>query len=83
MVYINRNKFLEETIEKYSNMVYRLAMARTRNIETSEDIYQEVFLRLARKMPEFENEEHKKWLEKIANGQMPYGYSIELPKKED
>ena len=31
----------------------------------------------------YENEEHKKWLEKIANGQMPYGYSIELPKKED
>lgn len=66
MIYINRNKFLEETIEKYSNMVYRLAMARTRNIETSEDIYQEVFLRLARKMPEFENEEHKKaWLIRV------------------
>ena len=31
----------------------------------------------------YEDEEHKKWLEKIANGQMPYGYSIELPKKED
>lgn len=66
MAYINRNKFLEETIEKYSNMVYSLAMARTRNIETSEDIYQEVFLRLARKMPEFENEEHKKaWLIRV------------------
>ena len=31
----------------------------------------------------YENEEHKKHLEKIANGQMPYGYSIEMPKKED
>ena len=66
MVYLNKNKFLEETIEKYSNMVYRLAMARTRNVETSEDVYQEVFLRLARKMPEFENEEHKKaWLIRV------------------
>ena len=66
MVYLNKNKFLEETIEKYSNMVYRLAMARTRSVETSEDIYQEVFLRLARKMPEFESEEHKKaWLIKV------------------
>ena len=47
-------------------MVYRLAMARTRNIETSEDVYQEVFLRLARKMPEFESEEHKKaWLIRV------------------
>ncbi len=66
MVYINKNKFLEETIEKYSNMVYRLAMARSRNVENSEDIYQEVFLRLARKMPVFENEEHKKaWLIRV------------------
>ena len=41
-------------------------MARTRNIETSEDVYQEVFLRLARKMPEFESEEHKKaWLIRV------------------
>ena len=66
MVYINKNEFLEQTIEKYSNMVYRLAMARTRNIETSEDVYQEVFLRLAKKMPEFESEEHKKaWLIRV------------------
>ena len=66
MVYLNKNEFLEQTIEKYSNMVYRLAMARTRNIETSEDVYQEVFLRLARKMSEFESEEHKKaWLIRV------------------
>ena len=66
MVYLNKNEFLEQTIEKYSNMVYRLAMARTRNIETSEDVYQEVFLRLAKKMPEFESEEHKKaWLIRV------------------
>ena len=66
MVYLNKNEFLEQTIEKYSNMVYRLAMASTRNIETSEDVYQEVFLRLARKMPEFESEEHKKaWLIRV------------------
>ncbi len=66
MVYINRNKIIEETIEKYSNMVYRLAMARTGNVEISEDVYQEVFFRLARKMPEFESEEHKKaWLIRV------------------
>lgn len=27
----------------------------------------------------YENEDHKKHLEKIANGQMPYGYSLEMP----
>ena len=66
MVYVNKNQILEEIVEKYSNMVYRLAMARTRNVEMAEDVYQEVFLRLARKMPEFESEEHKKaWLIKV------------------
>ena len=31
----------------------------------------------------YENEEHKAHLEKIANGQMPYGYSLEKPKMEE
>ena len=31
----------------------------------------------------YENEEHKTHLEKIANGQMPYGYSLEMPKMEE
>lgn len=31
----------------------------------------------------YENEEHKAHLEKIANGQMPYGYSLEMPKMEE
>lgn len=66
MVYLNKDQILEQIIEKYSNMVYRLAMARTGNVETSEDVYQEVFLRLARKMPKFESEEHKKaWLIRV------------------
>lgn len=47
-------------------MVYRLAMARTGNSEEAQDVYQEVFLRLAKKMPEFQSEEHKKaWLIRV------------------
>lgn len=66
MVCINKKQYLEETIEKYSNMVYRLAMARTGNSEEAQDVYQEVFLRLAKKMPEFQSEEHKKaWLIRV------------------
>lgn len=66
MVYTNKNDYLEQMIEKYSNMIYRLAMARTGNRENSEDIYQEVFLRLAKKMPDFKNEEHEKaWLIRV------------------
>lgn len=66
MVYFNNKQVIEETIRKYSNMVYRLAISRTRNIDMAEDVYQDVFLRLARKNPKFENEEHAKaWLLKV------------------
>ena len=66
MVYTNKNDYLEQMIEKYSNMIYRLAMARTGNIEQSEDVYQEVFLRLSKKMPDFQSEEHEKaWLIRV------------------
>lgn len=66
MVYLNKEKYLEMMIEKYSNMVYRLALTRTNTKENSEDVYQEVFLRLARKMPKFESEEHEKaWLIRV------------------
>lgn len=66
MVYLNKEKYLKEMIEKYSNMIYRLAMARTGNRDMSDDVYQEVFLRLAKKLPQFENEEHEKaWLIRV------------------
>lgn len=66
MEYTNTNKYLEKMIEKYSNMIYRLALVRTKTKENSEDVFQEVFLRLARKMPSFESEEHEKaWLIRV------------------
>ena len=66
MVYLNKEKYLEMMIEKYSDMIYRLALTRTKSKENSEDVYQEVFLRLSKKMPDFESEEHEKaWLIKV------------------
>lgn len=66
MVYLNKEKYLEMMIEKYSDMIYRLALTRTKSKEDSEDIYQEVFLRLSKKMPNFESKEHEKaWLIKV------------------
>ena len=66
MVHTNTKEYLEYLVEEYSNMVYRLAISRTRNKEESEDIYQEVFLRLSKKIPKFENEEHEKaWLIRV------------------
>lgn len=57
---------INDVLLKYSNMVYRLALSRTKNISDAEDIMQEVFLRLVKKAPEFESEEHRKaWLIRV------------------
>ena len=66
MEYINENKYIEKMVEKYSDMVYRLALTRTKTKENSEDVFQEVFLRFSKKLPHFESEEHEKaWLIKV------------------
>lgn len=66
MEYTNKNQYLEKMVEKYSNMIYRLALIRTKTKENSEDVYQEVFLRLAKKMPDFKSEKHEKaWLIRV------------------
>ena len=55
-----------ETVRRYSDMVYRLAFARTGNTADAEDVYQEVFLRYLRSDPQFTSEEHRKaWLLRV------------------
>ena len=57
----------EAVIRTYSDMVYRIAYARTGNREDADDIYQEVFLRYIRRKPEFSSEEHAKaWFIKVS-----------------
>lgn len=56
----------EQIIKTYSDMVYRLAFARTGTKEDADEVYQEVFLRLLKKRPAFESEEHcKAWLLRV------------------
>ncbi len=56
----------EKVIKLYSDMVYRLAFARTGTKYDAEEIFQEVFLRYFRKIPLFHNEEHRKaWLIRV------------------
>lgn len=56
----------EKVIQYYSDMVYRLAFARTGTKQDADDIFQEVFLRYVKKKPEFETEEHRKaWLIRV------------------
>ncbi len=50
----------ERIVAKWSDTVYKLAFAQTRNRSDAEDVYQEVFLRYVRKSPVFESEEHEK-----------------------
>ena len=57
---------VEDTIRRYSHMVYRLAFARAGNRQDADEIYQEVFLRYIRKEPAFRNETHERaWFLKV------------------
>lgn len=57
---------LEQVIRAYADMVYRLALAQTRNPSDADDIFQDVFLRYAEKAPAFQSEEHRKaWLLRV------------------
>lgn len=57
---------VDEVINKYSNMVYRLALAHVKTKHDADDVFQEVFLRYISKSRVFENEEHRKaWLIRV------------------
>ena len=43
-----------DVINKYSDMVYRIALTRTGCIENAEDIFQDVFIKFSEKKPKFE-----------------------------
>lgn len=63
---MQNRKEIENVIEKYSDMVYRIALTRCGTIENAEDIYQDVFIKFSEKMLTFENEEHEKaWFIRI------------------
>lgn len=50
-------------IARWGDMVWRLALARTRHIQDSEDVFQEVFTRFFRHEEELESDQHRKaWL---------------------
>ena len=54
---------LEQVMNTYGKVVYRLAYSQVRSKADADDIYQEVFLRYYQKRPQFESEEHRRaWL---------------------
>ena len=57
---------IDEVIEKYSNMVYRIALAQMKTKHDAEDVFQDVFVRYISKPRVFESEEHRKaWLIRV------------------
>lgn len=50
----------EELLYKYQTMVYKLSMVKMKNQQDADDVFQEVFVRLIKYSPTFENAEHEK-----------------------
>ena len=56
----------EEVIRYYSPMVYRIALTKTQSSYDTDDIVQEVFVRLCENEKPFETEEHRKaWIIRV------------------
>lgn len=57
---------IEKVMEKYGDMIYRIALNYTNNPENAEDVFQDVFIAYSEKLLGFKNEEHKKaWLIRV------------------
>ena len=64
---MQKNVEIREVFQKYSDMIYRIAVSNCKNQWIAEDVVQEVFLRYIRKAPAFENEAHEKaWFIRVA-----------------
>lgn len=60
------NEFFAQAYDEYAQMLYRIAYLHTGSLQESEDILQEVFIKLIYNSPHFKNEEHKKaWLIRV------------------
>ena len=66
-VYLSPRLSAEEQALTARREVWRLALAQTGSKEDAEDVYQDVFLRLAQSATEFSSQEHlKAWLLRVA-----------------
>lgn len=53
----------DDVIEQYADLIYRIAMAHTKNQHDAEDIFQDVFVSLIKYLNNIEDESHlKHWL---------------------
>ena len=55
-----------QNVEKYFDMIYKLALSQTKSREHADDVVQEVFLRYLKTDTDFESDEHiKAWLIRV------------------
>lgn len=60
------NEIFSQAYDRYADMLYRIAYLHTGNTAESEDILQEVFIKLLYNAPRFADDEHKKaWLIRV------------------
>ncbi len=61
---------IDEIIDKYGDMLYRICLVRLQNDADAEDAVQETFLKYIRHQPNLATEEHEKaWLIRVAINQ--------------
>lgn len=84
---------INNIVEKYADMVYRLALSQSKRVADAEDIFQEVFMRYIARDKPFHSEEHRKaWLIRVTincsrklfssawfRRTVPLGAQVELP----
>lgn len=57
---------IDVIVDKYADMVYRIALTQMKTVHDAQDIFQEVFLRLVKNIDTIQNEEHlKSWLIRV------------------
>ena len=65
-----RNKDIENIVRKYANLVYRVAFTNLTNESDTEDIFQEVFMKICSNNIKFMNEDHEKaWIIRVTKNQ--------------
>ena len=63
-----QDKYLREILDKHGNRILRLAYSYVHNMEDSEEILQDVLLKLLSSAPEFVSKEHEKaWILRVTS----------------
>ncbi len=79
---IGTGDYKRTIIDKYFNMIYKLALAETRDVHLAEDVTSDVFLKYMETKKLFESEEHiKAWLLRVTINQSRSVFSSSWFKK--